>query len=291
MSRLDAHQHFWQLARGDYAWLGGDQPALAPLRRDFLPPDLAPLLGAHGVARTVLVQATDSVAETEFMLSLARANPFIAGVVGWVDLAAADASATLERLAHDTALRGVRPMLQDLARDDWLLTAPRPEALRTLQRLGLRFDALVKPRQLGALGRFAMDRPALPIVIDHAAKPPLSEGWQSPAMQDWRRGMAALAALPQVACKLSGLLTELAPADRASPGRALAALRPVVDALLGWFGPARLMWGSDWPVLTLAGTYADWIATSDALLAPLSADERAQVQHGTARRFYGLEPA
>jgi L-fuconolactonase len=288
MARLDAHQHFWQLARGDYAWLGGDQPALAPLRRDFAPADLAPLLRAHGVARTLLVQATDRVAETEFMLALAREHRFIAGVVGWVDLAAADAAATLERLAQDPTLRGVRPMLQDLPQDDWILAAPRPEALRTLHRLGLRLDALVKPRQLAALARFAMNRPALPVVIDHAAKPPLSHDWHAPEMRAWQRGMATLAALPQVCCKVSGLLTELAPADRASPGRAIEKLRPVVDALLGWFGPARLMWGSDWPVLTLAGTYADWVAISDALLAPLSDTERAHVQHGCAARFYGL---
>lgn len=288
MQRIDAHQHFWQLARGDYAWLRADDPGVAPLVRDFLPDALMPLLHTHEVTRTVLVQATESVAETEFLLNLAATHEFIAGVVGWVDLAAADAAATLARLAADDRLKGVRPMLQDLPADDWIVDAPRPDALRTLQRLGLRFDALVRPRQLVHLARFARTWPELPIVIDHAAKPQLAAAWNDAAMQAWRRDMAALAAAPQVCCKISGLLTELAPLDRATPARATERLRPVVEALLGWFGPERLMWGSDWPVLTLAGSYADWISVSDALLDPLSAAERAQVLHGTAQRFYGL---
>ncbi len=125
-------------------------------------------------------------------------------------------------------------------------------------------------------------------MIDHAAKPPLASAWNDAAMQAWRRDMAALAALPHVACKISGLLTELSPADRTSRAQSIDCLRPVVDALLGWFGPGRLMWGSDWPVLTLAGGYDDWVAVSDALLGPLSADEHAQVLHGTAQRFYGI---
>jgi L-fuconolactonase len=288
MQRTDAHQHFWQLARGDYAWLRADDPGIAPLVRDFMPDALAPLLRAHGVTRTVLVQAAETVAETEFMLTLAAAHEFVAGVVGWVDLAGADAASTLARLAVNDLLKGVRPMLQDLPEDDWIVHAPRPDAMRTLQRLGLRFDALVKPRQLAPLARFARAWPELPIVIDHAAKPPLAAAWNDEPMRAWRRDMAVLAGLPQVACKISGLLTELAPADAASHARAIDRLHPVVDALLGWFGPQRLMWGSDWPVLTLAGGYDDWVVVSDALLEPLSADERAQVLHGTAQRFYGL---
>jgi L-fuconolactonase len=288
MQRTDAHQHFWQIARGDYAWLRADDPGVAPLVRDFMPDALAPLLREHGVTRTVLVQATDSVAETEFMLALAAAHDSVAGVVGWVDLAGADAAATLDRLAADHRLKGVRPMLQDLPAHDWIARAPRPDAMRALQRLGLRFDALVKPRQLEPLARFARAWPGLPVVIDHAAKPPLAAAWNDAAMQQWRHDMAALAALPQVSCKISGLLTELRPAGRASRAQCIQVLRPVVDALLGWFGPARLMWGSDWPVLTLAAGYDDWIAVSDALLGPLAAAERAQVLHGSAQRFYGL---
>jgi L-fuconolactonase len=288
MQRTDAHQHFWQPARGDYAWLRPDDPRVAPLVRDFMPDALAPLLRAQGVTRTVLVQAAESVAETEFMLAVAEAHDFVAGVVGWVDLASADAASTLSRLSANDRLKGLRPMLQDLPEDDWINHAPQPEAMRTLQRLGLRFDALVKPRQLAPLRRFARAWPELPIVIDHAAKPPLASAWNDEPMRAWRRDMAALAAAPQVACKLSGLLTEMAAADCASREQSIDRLRPVVDALLGWFGPERLMWGSDWPVLTLAGGYDDWVAVSDALLHPLSDDERAHVLHGSAQRFYGL---
>lgn len=288
MQRIDAHQHFWQLARGDYAWLRADDPDVAPLVRDFLPDALLPLMRTHEVTRTVLVQAAESVAETAFLLGLAAAHDFVAGVVGWVALDRDDAAATLERLAADGRLKSVRPMLQDLPAGDWIIQAPRPDALRTLQRLGLRFDALVRPRQLAALARFARAWPELPIVIDHAAKPPLAADWNDEAMQAWRRDMAALAAMPQVCCKISGLFTELAPADRASPARATERVRPVIDALLAWFGPERLMWGSDWPVLTLAGSYAEWVSVSDDLLGRLSAAERAQVLRGSAQRFYGL---
>jgi L-fuconolactonase len=288
MPRIDAHQHFWQPARGDYGWLAVDDPLLAPLQRDFLPADLAPALRAHEIASTVLVQAAPSVAETEFMLGLAARHDFVGGVVGWVDLAADAAPAQIERLAKRPALKGVRPMLQDLADADWIAHAPRPEAVRALLAHGLRFDALVKPPNLPALRRFVAAWPQLPVVIDHAAKPPLSCGWDEPAMQAWRRDMAALAGYPQISCKLSGLLTEMAAADRTSCARILERLRPVADALLAWFGPRRLMWGSDWPVLTLAAGYDEWVAVADALLASLSIDERSQVQQGTARRFYGL---
>jgi L-fuconolactonase len=166
-------------------------------------------------------------------------------------------------------------MRQDLADDEWIAHAPRPDALRAMSRHGLRFDALVRPRHLAPLRRFVAAWPELPVVIDHAAKPPLAAGWDDEPMRAWRAEMAAIAAHPQVACKLSGLLTEVAVADRSSCARILARLRPAADALLEWFGPRRLMWGSDWPVLTLAA-------------GSLSADERAQVLQGTARRFYGL---
>ena len=290
MQRTDAHQHFWQPARGDYGWLRADDPGVAPLVRDFMPEALAPLLRAQGVTRTVLVQAAESVAETEFLLGLAEAHDFVAGVVGWVDLARDGAAALLARLASHARFKGVRPMLQDLPANDWIEHAPRPAALHALQRLGLRFDALVRPRQLAPLLRFAQAWPGLPVVIDHAAKPPLAAGWNDEPMRarvaarHGRRGRGAAGQLQAVriahrtSTRPTALRTTLA-VDR---------LRPVLDALLGWFGPDRLMWGSDWPVLTLAAGYDDWGAVTDTLLAPLSTDERAHVLHGTARRFYGL---
>lgn len=288
--RVDAHQHFWRLSRGDYRWLNGSEAGLAPLRRDFMPADLRGELAAAGVVRSVLVQAADSLAETEFMLELSAAQPFVAGVVGWVDLGRVESIATLETWATHAAFKGVRPMLQDLPQDDWIERAPHPEVLLALLRLGLRLDALVQPQHLAALLRFARAWPELPIVIDHAAKPPLADGPRSPAYAAWRRQMVALAALPGVHCKVSGLLT-LLPRSDLSPAEAVVLLRPLLDDLLQLFGPARLMWGSDWPVLTLSSGYPDWVAVSEGLFDVLSPVERARLWGGTAATFYGLHRA
>jgi L-fuconolactonase len=287
-SRIDAHQHFWQLARGDYAWLRPDDAAMSPLLRDFLPAQLQPELRAHGIGQTVLVQAADSRAETEFMLELAAREPAVAGVVGWVDLSRVDAAEILQAWARQPKFKGVRPMLQDLLEVDWINTAPHPRALQALIDLGLRFDALVQPRHLPALLRFLRQWPELPVVIDHAAKPLLAQGWDADWAPQWRRHMAEIASLPQVCCKVSGLLTELPAAARSSSARAVAALRPVWEVLLDTFGPQRLMWGSDWPVLTLAGSYGDWVEVSHALIGELSPTEQSQLWHGSARAFYGL---
>jgi L-fuconolactonase len=288
MQRIDAHQHFWRRARGDYRWLTPDQPALAPLLRDFEPPDLQPLLARHGIGQTVLVQAADSVAETEFLLGLAAEQAFVGGVVGWVDLAQAESVQVLHRLARHAKFKGVRPMLQDLADAQWIAHAPHDGAVQALLELGLRFDALVKPPQLPGLLHFLSRWPALPVVVDHAAKPPLALGWNDPSVQAWREMLLRVARHPRVCCKLSGLVTEMAPADCATPERIAATLRPLWHTLLEAFGPARLMWGSDWPVLTLAAEYDGWAAATDLLLAELSPAEREQVLHGSARRFYGL---
>ena len=285
--RIDSHQHFWRPARGDYAWLRADVPVLAPLVRDFLPEHLAPLLQAHGVERTVLVQAADSEAETDFMLELATAHDVVGGVVGWVDLSSPDAAASLERMARHPRFKGVRPMLQDLPDDDWIARMPRADAIQALLRLGLRFDALVMPRHLSSLMRFLKDWPQLPVVIDHAAKPPVG-AHDSEVFATWRKDMAELAALPQVCCKFSGLWGEAPPSTHGDVDAAVRAVRPVWEHLLESFGPARLMWGSDWPVLTLAGDYAGWIAVSEACIGGLSASEQSNLWRGTAQRFYGL---
>jgi L-fuconolactonase len=285
---IDAHQHYWRLVRGDYRWLRPDVPALAPLRHDFAPHDLQPALARHGIGTTVLVQAADSTAETDYLLELAAQHPGIGAVVGWVDLSDAACVPVLERWSARPAFKGVRPMLQDLPEADWIAHAPHAAAVPALVRLGLRFDALVQPWHLAALLGFARRHPALPIVIDHAAKPRLGEGWAGEWASSWRRGLAELAALPQVVCKLSGLLTEMSPAQRQTADSALATLRPVWDTLLEAFGPDRLMWGSDWPVLTLAGSYDAWVALSDRLIGTLSPDEQAALWGSTAARFYGL---
>jgi L-fuconolactonase len=287
IQRIDSHQHFWRPARGDYTWLSASVPALAPLVRDFLPDDLAPLLQAHGVGRTVLVQAAESKAETDFLLDLATAHDVIGGVVGWVDLSRPGAVASLERMAGHPGFKGVRPMLQDLPDDDWIAHRPRPDALRTLLQLGLRFDALVKPRHLPSLLRFLKQWPELPVVVDHGAKPPVGAR-DSEDFEQWRKSIAAVAALPQVCCKFSGLWGEAPPSTHGDVDAAVHAVRPVWEHLLDVFGPDRLMWGSDWPVLTLAGDYAGWIAVSEACIGSLSPSEQASVWRGTAQRFYDL---
>lgn len=288
LPRIDAHQHFWRLQRGDYRWLRADVPALAPIHRDVEPDDLRPLLARHNIVKTIAVQAADSEAETEHLLALARANHFIAGVVGWVDLADEACIGTLARWADKPALKGVRPMLQDLPDHDWIATRPHPAAVRALLKHGLRFDALVQPWHLESLLRFVDAWPSLPVIVDHAAKPQLAVGWSAPWADAWRRGMRELARRPQVWCKVSGLLTEAAAPARAGGEAGFEAIEPVWQTLLEHFGPQRLVWGSDWPVLELAADYARWVALSERLFADLSEAERRAVWHDNAVRFYGL---
>lgn len=273
--RVDSHQHFWRLSRGDYDWLDVGNPALAPLARDFEPVDLAPLRAAHGVTQTILVQAADTEAETGHLLALADAHEEIAGVVGWIDLAAPARLPVLQRWAAHPKFKGVRPMLQDLPAPDWLDHGPHPDMVGALIDLGLRFDALVKTEHLPALARFATRWPGLPIVIDHAAKPGIGTAWHA--------GLTALARHPQVCCKFSGLLTEFAPGTDATEQMA-----PIWQALLDLFGADRLMWGSDWPVLNLAADYGRWVELAGACVATLPAPGQAAVWRGTAARFYGL---
>jgi len=271
--RIDAHQHFWRLDRGDYGWL---TPALGPIHRDFGPADLEPMLRQHEIGGTILVQAAPTVAETHYMLELAASTPSVMGVVGWAPLAAPDAVAQVTALAADPLLVGLRPMLHDLDDPDWVLGEALPPALRAMERLGLVFDALVRPPHLSRILVLADRHPGLPIVIDHAGKPDLTQGWNAA----WAADMAALARRPSVTCKLSGLLTE------APPGADAALLRPVVRHLLECFGPTRILWGSDWPVLTLAASYDRWVALTDELLMELSSLERAAVLGGNAARLH-----
>jgi L-fuconolactonase len=291
--RIDAHQHLWRVARGDYRWLRADVPALAPIHRDFEPDDLQPLLQAHGVTHTVLVQAADSTAETEFMLQLATLHDWIAGVVGWVDLSQPAAVQTLKRWASHPKFKGVRPMLQDLPEHDWIARAPHPEVMACIADLGLRFDALVQPWHLSHLLRFLDRHPDLPVVVDHAAKPQLgtldaSGGWRADWAGPWRQGMVELAQRRGVHCKVSGLLTEAAGAARAGGAAGRETLQPVWDLLVSNFGPGRLIWGSDWPVINLAADYAGWIALSEELIGSLPPEAQRGVWSDNAQAFYGL---
>ncbi len=275
--RIDAHQHFWRMARGDYVWLTAqDHPKIA---RDFLPADLVPLLAAARIDRTILVQAAPTDAETQFLLDLAASTPFVAGVVGWSDFDAPDAAARIARLCANPTLKGLRPMVQDIADDEWLLRPGLARAFEAMQRGGLRFDALVKPRHLPALAEFLDRYPTLSVVIDHAAKPDIAHA----GLDLWASYMRHIAKSSNAVCKLSGLASE------AGPGWSAATLKLYVDVLLESFGPSRLMWGSDWPVLNEAGDYATWLAASEVLTKHLSASDRAAIFGGTAAKFYGID--
>ncbi len=271
---IDAHQHFWRRDRGDYTWL---TPDLAPIYRDYLPADLAPQLAAAGIGHTILVQAAATVAETRFLLGLARENSFVAGVVGWVDFEADVAPAMIAELAQDSALVGLRPMIQDIPDTEWMLRESLEPAFEAMIDHGLVFDALVKPPHLPALRKFADRYPELTMVLDHGAKPPIAGG----DVAAWKHDLAALARESSMACKLSGLVTE---AGSAEP----AILEDCVNHLLECFGPARLLWGSDWPVCELVCSYADWRATSNRLLARLGDADRELVYSQTARKTYGI---
>lgn len=273
--RVDSHHHLWAISRGDYGWL---TPDLAEIYRDFTMDDLAPLLDAAGIDRTVVVQAAATVAETEFLLDAAAGTDRIAGVVGWIDMEAPDAVATLDRLALHPKFRGIRPMIQDIADDEWLLRADLDPVFEALVERGLTFDALVLSRHLDPLLARARRHPSLRFVIDHGAKPALATG----EIEAWKEDIARIAAETACFCKLSGLLTE------AGDAPTLDRIRPAAEHLLACFGPDRLMFGSDWPVLNLASDYARWAGMVETLLADLSAAEAARVRGDTARCFYGL---
>jgi L-fuconolactonase len=286
--RVDSHCHLWRLDRGDYGWLDANNPKLAPIARDFDVADLTAPCVSAGITQTIVIQAAPTTDESDYMLSLASDAPLIAGVVGWVDLSSADAVRQIQRLGENTLFKGIRPMLQDIADVDWITTMPRADAMAALKSSGLRFDALVLPQHLKPFLRFAQAHPDLPIVIDHAAKPALAASADDPRHDMWREGMQRLAKETSACCKISGLLTEMSARQCEDPE---AVLQPVIDDLLEWFGPKRLMWGSDWPVLTLAATHADWTTLSEKLLSGLDRTAQAQIFASTARAFYGLEPA
>jgi L-fuconolactonase len=278
--RIDAHQHFWSLAHDDYGWLH-DTPALRPIYRDFGAADLNPLLDAAGIDGSVLVQAAPAEAETRRLLAQASMpGSRVRGVVGWTDLAAPDAPQRIRALAREPLLKGLRPMLQDLPDPEGILGPALRPALEAMADAGLVLDLLIKPHQLEAAITLARRHPDLRLVLDHAAKPAIAQGQGH--FEPWADRIARLAEFPQLHCKLSGLATEAAADWNADT------LRPWVEHLLHHFGSARLMWGSDWPVVNLAGGYARWHAASLALLADLAPADRENVLGGNAMRCYGL---
>ncbi|MGH7210128.1 MAG: amidohydrolase family protein [Acetobacteraceae bacterium] len=272
MIRIDAHHHVWRLHRGDYGWL---TPEL-PIYRDYTLDDLRPLLG--DVTATILVQAAPTEAETAFLLQTARDScGLVAGVVGWTDLAAPSAPDRIAELATDPRLVGLRPMLQDLADPDWILRRDVLPALRAMVAAGLSFDALVRPRQLDAILTLLHRVPELRVVIDHAGKPDIRAG----GFAFWAARIGRLAKQTGAFCKLSGLLTE------ATPDWTPDDIRRYADHVIDCFGPERVMWGSDWPVLDLVSTYEAWRDLANGMV---HASDRDRIFGGTAAVFYYLLP-
>lgn len=279
--RIDSHQHYWRLSRGDYGWL---TPALGPIYRDFGPADLAPLLAAFGIARTVLVQAAPTEAETAFLLDLADTAASVAGVVGWIEMEAPDAAERVLGLASNGKLVGLRPMIHDIADPTWILSPGLVPAFTAMVASGLVFDALVRPAHLRPLTALVERQPDLTVVIDHGAKPDIARWTPSDRdFRDWAEGMRRLGQHPRVVCKTSGLVTE---ARRDWQPRDLD---PYLDELLEAFGPDRLLFGSDWPVVSLGGGYARWVEALvswiDRRLDPVTA---AGVLGDNAARVYRL---
>ena len=276
--RVDAHQHYWKIERGDYEWMAA--PTVAALRRDFLPEDLAPELARHRIDETVVVQAAATTAETDFLLGLADRHASIAGVVGWLDLESATFARDLERFASRPKLLGVRPMLQDLP-DDRYLVRPRVMAsLRELVQANKTLDLLIHPRHLPVVVEALPLLPNLRAVVDHCAKPDL----RTSDLDGWRAGLALVAAHPNVSCKLSGLVTE------AAPGCGARDLAPAVEHALSVFGPERVLFGSDWPVCTLAASYDRVVALLEEILGErLTPDFEEKLFGENAARFYGLQ--
>ncbi|MZD06937.1 amidohydrolase family protein [Streptomyces sp. SID5785] len=271
---MDAHHHVWDLSVRDQDWITG--PDLAPIRRDFAMTDLAPQAIAEGVGATVLVQTVTVAEETPEFLALAARDPLVEAVVGWTDLTrpdVPDALAALREAPGGRHLAGIRHQVQGEPDPAWLLRPDVTRGLAAVADAGLVYDLVVLPHQLPACVRAAARHPGLTFVLDHAGKPPIASGEREP----WATDLRALAALPNTVCKLSGLVTEADPKSWT-----VEALRPYADTVLDAFGPGRVMFGSDWPVCTLAASYGEVMRAARELAG--GADE--EVFAGTARRVY-----
>lgn len=274
---VDSHQHFWQVGRFDYPWMTPDVEVLC---RDYLPPALAPILERNGVEKTILVQASNSLEETRWLLKLAEQNSFIAGVVGWVDLTAEGFVDQLDEFTAHPKFKGVRHLVESEPHDDWLTQPGVLANLRTLGERGVAYDLLIHTRHLQQALTVAVSCPELRLVVDHLAKPPIARG----EIDEWSRRLRELGSRPNVSCKLSGLVTE---ADWA--GWRVEDLQPYVDLALEVFGPRRMMFGSDWPVCLLAGSYDQVLEASQTMLAGVSEEDRRRIFAANAIDFYRID--
>ncbi len=270
---IDSHQHFWNPTRGDYGWM--DSEGAKPLRRPILPNDFDVHRKAYAIDKTVLVQAAPTVNETEYMLGIADATDFVAKVVGWVDFENGDDLRQLARLAKHPKFSGVRPMIQDLADPLWMHRRDVQWAFAAIIDLDLTFDALGFPIHLDPFRKLFDAYPQMRTVIDHCMKPVIREA----QFQPWADKLASIAANTPVFCKLSGLVTE------ARPGWTIDTLKPYAAHVIKSFGAERVMWGSDWPVLDLNGSYGAWHEAARAFVGT----EATAIFGGTAQRFYLID--
>ena len=273
---IDAHHHFWEIGRFDYVWM--DAPVLLPLRQNFLPEDLSPILRRLNVKRSVFVQTISNLQENRWIFSLMDRHDFLAGMVGWIDLTSDAIEEQLDEFADHPKFVGVRHQTHDEP-DGWL---DRPDVLRglgALARRSLPFDLLLFPKHLKHVPELARRFPGLPMVINHIAKPAIKEG----RLDDWESGFREAARCENVYCKLSGMVTE-ADWEHWKP----ADLRPYIEIALEAFGPSRLMFGSDWPVCTLAGGYERAFKALAENTSDLSEAEQAAIWGETAKQFYNL---
>lgn len=275
--RIDAHQHFWDLERFEYSWM---PPAPSPLRRNFRPEQLAGILSRNRFDGSVAVQANTILEETRWLLDLASIHEFIRGVVGWVDLTDPKVGHVLDEMQRRPKFRGVRHPVQDEEDLHWLVREDVLRGLAELARRGLPYDLLLRPQHLPLIPRIAERVPSLRMVIDHIAKPPIAKQ----VMDGWATDMETVARIPQVHCKLSGMITEADPQSWKPQD-----LRPYVAHVYRLFEPDRLMFGSDWPVCLLAGTWKEVLAAFTQAVGPQPVEIREKLLGGTAQRFYGLE--
>ena len=237
------------------------------------------MLVQTGVEQTILVQAAPSTEETDHCLALAHECDFVKGVVGWIDFEAEDAVDRLRWLASDPLFKGLRPMVQSIAEPGWLLRSDFAPIYTELIAWGLSLDGLIRADQISDLDSLAQHYPDLAIVLDHAGKPPIASG----TFTDWAQAITNLARNPNVHCKLSGLWAE------AGADHAIGKIQRYVDHVLAAFGPERLMWGSDWPVVNLAGSYGDWLADCHVMLSTLDENQKAAIFGGNGARFYAID--
>lgn len=275
--RVDSHQHFWQVSRGDYSWM---TPAVPVLYRDYFPEDLKPSLAKHRIDKTILVQAAPTLAETDFLLDLAKRNEFVGGVVGWLDMESPDFAERFAVYRQKPKFIGIRPMLQDLPKDDYIVKRAVIDSLKVVAGANFPFDFLTYPRHLPYVLQ-ALDRaPNLRAVVDHISKPEI----KARKMKPWKSLIREVAQYQNVYCKLSGMVTE---ADLNT--WTVDDLRPYVEHVVECFGLERVMFGSDWPVCLRAGTYDRVIEALQTILAPvLNAASETAAFGSNAARFYGI---